>query len=124
MKTNYQIDIHVEPAYIPDQSDPDNARYVFSYTVTLSNTGTISARLLTRHWVITNGDGDIEEVRGAGVVGDNPYLAPGQSYQYTSGSVLKTPVGSMGGSYQMRADDGIKFDAAIPTFTLNAVALH
>ena len=124
MKTDHTISINVTPAYIPEQSDPDNARYVFSYTVTLSNTGATPARLLTRHWIITNGDGDKQEVKGEGVVGEFPYLKPGQSFQYTSGSVLKTPVGTMGGSYQMRADDGTKFDAPIPTFTLSAIALH
>ena len=84
----------------------------------------MAARLLTRHWIITNGNGEQEEVRGAGVVGEHPLLSPGQSYQYTSGSVLLTPVGTMGGSYQMRAEDGFDFDAIIPTFTLSAITLH
>lgn len=121
---SHQINVSVLPAYIPEQSDPDNAKYVFSYTVTISNAGSAAASLLTRHWVITNGDGDIEEVRGEGVVGEFPHLEPGQSFQYTSGSVLKTPVGTMSGSYQMRAQDGTEFDAQIPTFSLNAIALH
>ncbi len=121
---NHQIDISVEPTYLPEQSEPENAKYVFAYTVTMSNTGQAAASLLTRHWIITNGDGDKEEVRGEGVVGEFPHLKPGQSFQYTSGSVLKTPVGTMSGSYQMRAEDGTKFDAPIPTFTLNAIALH
>lgn len=123
MKSN-KINISVKPAYLPEQSDPDNAKYVFSYTVTMSNVGLNAANLLTRHWIITNGDGDKEEVRGEGVVGEFPHLKPGQSFQYTSGSVLKTPVGTMSGSYQMRAEDGTEFDAQIPTFTLNAIALH
>ena len=123
MKSN-KINVSVKPAYLPEQSDPDNAKYVFSYTVTMSNVGLNAANLLTRHWVITNGDGDKEEVRGEGVVGEFPHLKPGQSFQYTSGSVLKTPVGTMSGSYQMRAEDGTEFDAQIPTFTLNAIALH
>lgn len=119
-----KISVSVKPAYLAEQSDPENAKYVFSYTVTLSNTGSAAANLLTRHWIITNGDGDKEEVRGEGVVGEFPHLKPGQSFQYTSGSVLKTPVGTMSGSYQMRAEDGTEFDAEIPMFTLNAIALH
>ena len=119
-----QIDIKVKPLYLPHQSEPENSRYVFSYTVTLLNTGNIAARLLTRHWIITNGNGAKEEVKGPGVVGEHPYLKPGESFQYTSGSVLLTPVGTMEGSYQMRAEDGTEFNAPIPTFTLSAIALH
>lgn len=124
MNEEYQIDVSVKPLYLPHQSEPENAKYVFSYTVTLSNTGHSTASLLTRHWIITNGDGVTEEVKGAGVVGENPSLKPGQSYQYTSATVLTTPVGTMGGSYQMRADNGTEFEATIPTFTLNAIQLH
>jgi ApaG protein len=124
MKEKYKIDISVKPLYLPHQSDPKNSKYVFSYTVTMLNAGSMAARLLTRHWIITNGNGEKEEVRGAGVVGEHPLLSPGQSYQYTSGSVLLTPVGTMGGSYQMRAEDGFNFDAIIPTFTLSAITLH
>ena len=114
----YFIDVKAEPIYIPVQSDPEESRYVFAYTITLLNTGDIAARLLTRHWIITNANGEVQEVRGDGVVGEQPYLKPGESYQYTSGSIMETPVGSMRGSYQMIADDGTHFDARIPTFTL------
>lgn len=120
----HQINVSVQPAYIPEQSEPEKAKFVFAYTVTMSNAGSAAASLLTRHWIITNGDGDTEEVRGEGVVGEFPHLQPGQSFQYTSGSVLRTPVGTMSGSYQMRAEDGTEFDAQIPIFTLNAIALH
>ena len=115
---SYAIDVTAKPQYIPDQSDPDKNRYVFSYTITLKNTGKVAARLMERHWVITNADGTIHEVRGDGVVGDRPYLKPGEAYQYTSGSIMETPVGSMHGSYRMIADDGTYFDAEIPIFTL------
>lgn len=124
MNEKYQIDVKVKPLYLPHQSDPDNGKYVFSYTVTMINTGTMAAQLLTRHWIITNGNGRREEVKGAGVVGEHPNLKPGESYQYTSGSALLTPVGTMSGSYQMRAEDGTEFSATIPTFTLNAIPLH
>ena len=116
----YKISIEVEPAYIEEQSNPDMEQYVFSYTVTIINDGNLPARLLTRHWVITDADGEIQEVRGDGVVGEQPYLKPGEGFQYTSGTLMKTPVGSMQGSYQMRADDGIEFDAPIPEFYLVA----
>lgn len=124
MNEKYQIDVNVKPLYLPHQSEPENGKYVFSYTVTLSNTGGSIASLLSRHWIITNGDGSKEEVKGPGVVGEHPRLKPGQSYQYTSATVLITPVGTMEGSYQMRADDGTLFDARIPTFTLSAIPLH
>lgn len=117
-QSDYKISIEVEPAYIEEQSDPDHAQYVFSYTVTIINDGTVPAKLLTRHWVITDADGDIQEVKGEGVVGEQPYLKPGEAFQYTSGTLMKTPVGSMQGSYQMLADDGIRFDAPIPEFYL------
>ncbi len=124
MNKKYQIDVKVKPLYLPHQSEPENGKYVFSYTVTLSNTGSMAARLLTRHWIITNGNGGKEEVKGAGIVGEHPNLKPGESYQYTSASVLITPVGTMEGSYRMRAEDGTEFKAIIPTFTLSAIALH
>lgn len=114
----YSIDVQAKPTYISSQSDPDEERYVFSYTITIKNTGQAAARLLTRHWVITNANGEVQEVRGEGVVGEQPYLKPGEAYQYTSGSIMETPVGSMRGSYQMIADDGTEFDAEIPMFTL------
>lgn len=124
MNNKYQIDVSIKPLYLPHQSEPENGKYVFSYTVTLLNTGQSAARLLSRHWIITNGNGAKEEVRGAGVVGEHPNLKPGESFQYTSASVLATPVGTMGGSYQMRAEDGTDFQAPIPTFTLSAIPLH
>jgi ApaG protein len=117
---DYKISVSVMPAYIADQSHPENANYVFSYTVTIVNEGKVPARLLTRHWIITDGDGSIQEVRGEGVVGEQPYLKPGQGFQYTSGTRMKTPFGSMTGSYQMMADDGVAFDAQIPEFYLLA----
>src|SRR5690606_20558068 len=93
-------------------------RYVFSYTITIRNEGTVPARLLTRHWIITDANGKTQDVRGEGVVGEQPYLKPGQGFRYSSGTVIETPVGSMQGSYQMLADDGHKFDAPIPAFRL------
>lgn len=124
MNTNNQIDVRVNPQFLANQSDPDSDRFVFSYTVTISNNGEQAASLVSRHWVITNADGDEEHVRGPGVVGEFPHLKPGESFQYTSGSVIKTPVGSMGGSYQMKAEDGTEFDADIAPFTLSSVALN
>lgn len=114
----HNIEVAVKAAYIDSQSEPESNRYVFAYTVTITNSGSVAARLLTRHWVITDANDKIQEVRGSGVVGEQPYLAPGMSFEYTSGTVLETPVGSMRGSYQMIADDGVEFDAQIPTFVL------
>lgn len=114
----YRIDVDVATAYLPEQSEPDEQRYVFAYTITLRNSGTVAAQLLSRHWVITNGDGEVQEVRGDGVVGEQPHLQPGERYEYTSGTVFETPVGTMQGSYQMLADDGMRFDAQIPVFSL------
>ena len=111
--------------YLESQSVPDDNRYVFAYTVHMENRGNLAARLLTRHWIITDAEGKTEEVTGPGVVGEHPYLKPGQSFEYTSGAVLQTPVGSMRGSYQMQDDNGDLFDAAIPVFTLSAqVTFH
>lgn len=116
---DYEIRVSVEPSYLADQSAPDEDRYVFAYTVTIRNTGEKAARLLTRHWIITDGNGKTQEVRGEGVVGENPLLEPGQQYRYTSGTVSETPVATMQGSYQMQADDGTRFEADIPVFTLS-----
>ena len=113
-----QISVAVDTRYLEDQSDPDEQRYVFAYTLTIRNRGTVPAKLLGRHWVITDANGKVQEVRGEGVVGEQPHLMPGQGFRYTSGAVLETPVGSMQGSYQMLADDGVQFDAPIPAFTL------
>ena len=117
MKMN-KIDVQVQPAYIAEQSDPANDHYVFSYTVTIRNNGSTPAKLLTRHWIITDGDGQVQEVKGDGVIGEQPHLQPGEGFQYTSGTFMSTPFGTMHGSYQMVTDNGETFDAQIPTFSL------
>ena len=114
----YDVSVDVEPAYLAEQSDPSNQHYVFAYTVTIKNNGSIPAKLLTRHWIITDGDGETQEVIGEGVVGETPHLQPGENFRYTSGTMMKTPIGTMHGSYQMLADDGVNFDAEIPSFSL------
>ena len=115
----YEFSVEVVPRFVAEQSNPDDDEYVFAYTVTIRNTGQIAAQLVSRHWIITDADGHVEEVRGAGVVGEQPLLAPGQTFQYTSGCPLPTPVGSMRGSYQCVAEDGTRFDAPIPEFVLS-----
>ncbi len=117
-KTRYNTQVEVETRYLPDQSDPAQNRYVFAYTITIVNQGSVAAKLLTRHWIITDAEGKVQEVRGEGVVGEQPYLRPGDGFRYTSGTILETPIGSMQGSYQMIADDGTEFDAEIPAFNL------
>lgn len=125
MEPLQEITVNVNPEYLKDQSDPAQDQYVFAYTVQMQNTGNIPARLLTRHWIITDAEGKTQEVRGPGVVGEHPRLQPGERYEYTSGAILPTPVGSMMGSYQMRDDEGGLFDAVIPAFTLSAeVVFH
>ena len=120
-----KIDIEVLPAFIAEQSDPATNHYVFSYTVTIRNNGSIPAKLLTRHWVITDGDGAIQEIKGDGVIGEQPHLNPGEGFEYTSGTFMNTPFGTMRGSYQMVSDSGEKFDAEIPSFQLAVPnALH
>lgn len=114
------IRVEVETSYIEEQSQPTANRYVFAYTITIHNQGSIGAKLLTRHWVITDADGKVQEIRGEGVVGEQPDLAPGESYQYTSGAMIETAVGTMGGSYQMIDERGVPFDAEIPEFVLSA----
>ncbi len=114
----HKIRVDVSTSYIDDQSKPDESRYVFSYTITIHNEGTVPAKLLTRHWVITDANGKVQEVRGDGVVGEQPHLQPGQGFRYSSGTVIETPVGAMQGSYQMMADDGARFDAQIAPFRL------
>ncbi len=114
----HRIRVDVSASYVGEQSKPDESHYVFSYTITIRNEGKIPARLLTRHWVITDANGKVKEVRGEGVVGEQPYLLPGQGFRYSSGAVLETPVGAMQGSYQMLGDDGAQFDAHIAPFTL------
>lgn len=120
MKSNepYRIEVCVETRFLDDQSVPADNRFVFAYTIKLQNQGDIAARLLTRHWIITHGNGRVEEVRGDGVVGEQPWLRPGDGFEYTSGAVLETAVGTMRGSYEMVADDGTRFEADIPEFTL------
>ena len=116
--SQYTIDIDVATRFLDDQSEPDEGRYAFAYTIRLRNVGDVPARLLTRHWVITDANGKVKEVRGDGVVGEQPWLRPGDQYEYTSGAVIETNVGTMHGSYAWVADDGTAFDAPIPSFTL------
>lgn len=113
-----EIRIQVATSYVDDQSEPESGRYVFAYTITISNDGDVPAKLLSRHWVITDANGKVQEVSGDGVVGEQPYLKPGEQFRYSSGAVLETPVGAMQGLYRMRADDGVSFDAPIAPFTL------
>lgn len=113
-----EITIGVETAYLEDQSAPKNDQYAFSYTITIHNTGGQPAKLINRHWIITDANGKIEEVHGEGVVGEQPYLKPGEAFRYTSGAILDTPVGAMEGEYEMEADNGELFMAQIPPFSL------
>jgi len=115
------IKVSAKSTFHPEQSAPEEGRYVFSYTVTIENQGSEPARLLDRHWVITDADGGVQEVRGQGVVGEQPYLRPGERFEYTSGTVISTPVGSMHGSYGMAGDDGTRFEAEIAAFSLAAL---
>lgn len=115
---NREIRIEVASQYVDEQSEPDVGRFVFAYTITIENMGNIPAKLLSRHWLITDANGKVREVSGDGVVGEQPHLNPGESFRYSSGAVLDTPVGAMQGSYRMLTDDGVDFDAQIPAFTL------
>lgn len=115
----YDIQVKAISSYVEEQSDPDAERYVFAYTITIENTGQISAQLLNRHWVITDASGHEQEVKGAGVVGEQPVLQPGEAFEYTSAAMLETPIGSMYGSYEMVAEDGVRFEAAISPFGLS-----
>ena len=115
----YGIDVTAQAFYLPDQSDEENDQYVFAYSIRIFNTGQVSAKVVSRHWIITDSDNQVQEVRGMGVVGEQPTIKPGASYEYTSGSSLSTMVGTMRGTYQMVAEDGTKFDAVIPEFTLS-----
>ena len=119
MKSSYDIEVSVEAAYLPEQSEPADERYVFSYTITLINRGAMTAQLKSRHWIIIDADNKVEEVKGDGVVGEQPIMKPGEGFRYTSGAVIQTPVGTMQGSYQMVAEDGCAFDADIPRFVLS-----
>ena len=113
------IVIQTQVKYLPDQSDETADRFVFSYTISISNLGQVAARLISRHWVITDAYNHIQEVRGQGVVGEQPMLQPSQSFEYSSGTVLATQVGTMRGSYQMRGEDGSEFEVEIPEFVLS-----
>jgi len=111
--------VSAQTQYLADQSDEASGRYVFAYTITIRNAGSLAAQLISRHWIITDSQGLVQEVRGLGVVGAQPLLQPGESYEYTSGSSIATPVGTMRGTYQMVAEDGTRFEAPIPEFTLS-----
>ncbi|HTH94074.1 MAG TPA: Co2+/Mg2+ efflux protein ApaG [Rhodocyclaceae bacterium] len=115
----YDIQVLVETEYLPDQSSEAESRFVFAYHITVRNIGSVPAQLISRHWIITDGEGDVQEVRGLGVVGHQPLLAPDQEFTYTSGCALTTAVGTMRGTYQMTADDGTQFEAEIPEFVLS-----
>jgi ApaG protein len=120
MANQYAFSVSVETAYLPDQSSEEDERYAFSYTVTITNTGAVPAQLISRHWIITESDGESKEVKGLGVVGEQPLLQPNEAYEYTSGTVLTTSAGSMRGTYQIVAVDGTQFEAVIEPFTLAA----
>ncbi|WP_434573963.1 Co2+/Mg2+ efflux protein ApaG [Pseudomonas sp. Z3-6] len=121
----YQVDVSVTTRYLAEQSQPEHDRFAFAYSITVSNNGSLPARLLSRHWVITDGDGHVEEVRGEGVVGQQPLIDAGKSHNYSSGTVMTTKVGTMQGTYQMLAEDGTRFDAVIKPFRLAVPgALH
>ena len=115
----YALQVEVQPQYLPDQSAPEQGLYTFAYTITISNTGDVPAQLISRHWIITNEIGQVEEVKGLGVVGQQPLLKPGESFEYTSGCRLRTPSGTMQGSYFCVAEDGTRFDVEIPAFVLD-----
>ena len=114
----YRIEIKPVPQFIPEQSDPDDSRYVFAYTITIRNLGELPAQLIARHWIITDAEDKVQEVRGLGVVGHQPLLKPGEAFEYNSGCVLATPIGTMKGTYQMVGEDGTRFEAEIPEFVL------
>ena len=113
-----RIDVRARTMYVPEQSKPDQNRFFFAYTITIENTGSVPAKLLSRHWIITDANGRVQEVQGEGVVGEQPHLDPGESFEYTSAAMIETPLGTMHGSYQMVTDDGDSFDAPIAPFRL------
>lgn len=118
MTEKNKILVEAIPQFIEAQSAPDHDRFVFAYTITITNAGLVPAKLLTRHWLITDANGKVQEVSGEGVIGEHPYLRPGESFRYTSGALIETPVGVMQGKYVMRSDEGDQFNAVIPRFTL------
>jgi len=115
----YDVAVSSQTQYVPEQSDEEHSRFVFAYTITIRNNGSVPAQLVSRHWIITDGRNQVQEVRGLGVVGAQPLIKPGERFEYTSGTAIATPVGTMKGSYQMVAEDGTHFDAQIPEFTLS-----
>jgi len=119
MSEKNKIIVEVTPQYIKSQSSPESNRYIFAYTITITNIGLIPAKLLTRHWLITDSNGKKQEVQGSGVIGEQPYLKPGESFRYTSGAMIETPVGVMQGKYLMLSDNGDQFKAPVPQFTLS-----
>jgi ApaG protein len=119
-RNKYDITVTAKSSSIPGESGEASGRYVFAYTITIVNSGSVAARLVSRHWIITDADNRVQEVRGLGVIGEQPLLKPAQSYEYTSSTAIPTAVGTMRGSYQMVAEDGVAFDAPIPEFTLSA----
>jgi ApaG protein len=120
--SKYAFQVEVAPQFLPDQSNPEEALYVFAYTITITNTGEVTAQLISRTWNVNDANGHTEKVRGLGVVGQQPLLKPGQSFEYTSGTRLRTPTGTMHGSYFCVAEDGEKFDADVPMFVLDALS--
>ncbi len=116
--STYRLNVSVKTRHIPEQSDANEARYVFAYTITITNTGDIASQVISRHWIITDAEAHVEEVKGLGVVGHQPLLSPGETFEYTSGTALATPNGSMRGSYFVVAEDGTRFEAPIPEFSL------
>lgn len=115
----YHITVTAVANFVPEQSDEVTGRYVFAYTITITNTGTMAAQLISRHWIITDANHSSQEVRGLGVVGEQPLLKPGERFEYTSGTSIGTPVGTMKGAYQLVAEDGEQFDAEVPEFLLS-----
>ena len=118
-RKRYEITVAPKVTFLPEQSDPDKNHFVFAYTITVTNTGDVAAQLVSRHWIITDADNQVQEVRGMGVVGEQPVLKPGDTFEYSSGSSIPTAVGTMRGSYQLVAEDGTRFEASIPEFTLS-----
>jgi ApaG protein len=120
--SKYAFQVEVAPQYLPDQSNPEEHLYVFAYTITITNTGEVAAQLISRTWNVNDANGHTEKVRGLGVIGQQPLLKPGQSFEYTSGTRLRTPTGTMHGSFFCMAEDGEKFDADVPMFVLDALS--
>lgn len=118
-QNKYQVTVTANPVFLPDQSDEEGRRYVFAYTISITNTGSVSAQLISRHWVITDAENKVQEVRGLGVIGQQPLLKPDERFEYTSGAAIATAVGTMRGTYQMVAEDGVHFEAQVPEFTLS-----